>query len=372
MDANMEQSLALTSDLDQELTECLAQPGQDTSIRGTDAAVERLAPPDAAASQAHAALMTVAVEEAALVQTQESGAVPGEAYRLVQKLGALESRYQERDVTDKPYDQLVDIAVITSPTQNQPPPGNFEELRNRSLQELETQTLMERLGPHRTVPHADEGGPDKVPADLYIAKDPDKAQVILENGGAAVFMLDSERSRRFESDPEKVQAQLPLSVAFDADKVFVHRSDDDRSQAWNAEMGRERGLQHWKSWQMDHADQDPGPGPLAPVMEKFMDMKKVMGGSDAVQVNVITARFAEGAERLLHRLDGMGLRQDPENSLNALIMTGGHPKVPLVKALGADVLFDDHPKNFIDPVDGTIMPHAAQVPVPGEGPNEAL
>lgn len=321
---------------------------------------ESTAMPTAAASTPDTAMMRIAVDFDAVITTDANGQVaPGEAFKAMRKLNMIEADHRQGAFPKAGgHLHLVETAVNVSPEQQ------------ALLDDPQAQALLKRLDPGSlSVMDQLEWRQallEQAP-DLYIASDSKRAMAAA--GLAAVSMVPSDKRRGFIPSDADAETSKPMSMAFDGDKVFVHRQDDDLAHESIKRHGVEHGIDVWRRWQRMHADENPGEGPLAGFMKKAVDLKNVVG-RDRLRVNVVTARGYDTAARVDHVLDGMGVRKD----LDAVIYACGMPKagglwqgLAVDGSAEVDMAFDDAGKNFIDPYhDNAVMAHAALVPVPDD------
>ncbi len=116
---------------------------------------------------------------------------------------------------------------------------------------------------------------------------------------------------------------------FDADNVILSRLDEDAGHVfYSMTKDKAQSERLWCSWQMEMGNKAPEKGPLAPLAEFLVKAKEQLD-EDATEVHILTARSAEGNDRLGKLMDTMGLRT-PDGPTGSYTATVGRNRPSLM------------------------------------------
>ena len=230
---------------------------------------------------------------------------PGEAYPLVRKLLRLNS--------DEVDHAGVEVILVSR---------NSADTGLRIFNTIETLGLpIERAvftngeAPHRYMA--------AMQADLFLSTHDSDVRRTLDAGYAAAKVLPGASQQPGDG---------PLRIAFDGDAVLF---SDEAERLYQAE-----GLEAFADSERRAAQTPLGSGPFRRVLQALHDMQSAYPVEDnPIRTALVTARSAPAHKRVILTLRAWGIRID-----EALFL-GGKPKGPFLAAFGADIFFDDHPRD---------------------------
>jgi 5'-nucleotidase len=158
---------------------------------------------------------------------------------------------------------------------------------------------------------------------LFLSMDPLDVRRALNTGMASAMIL-----------PSKTQAvvQEQLRIAFDGDSVIF--SDESEK------IYQEQSLEAFNQHEIIAAKQPLLGGPFKDFLQRLADIQRLFPEeSSPIRTALVTARSAPAHERVIRTLRAWNIRID-----EALFL-GGKEKGEFLKAFGADIFFDDHPKH---------------------------
>ena len=162
-------------------------------------------------------------------------------------------------------------------------------------------------------------------AQLFLSVNPADVEASIQKGLAAATMVA--RETKMNDDDAVVR------IAFDGDSVLFSNESDLVFQ--------EEGLAKFTSSEVAKANIPLQAGPFKPFLEALSQMQQEFPAENVpLKIGLVTARGCPAHERVLKTLRTWNIR------LDEAIFAGGRPKGPLLKAFGADVFFDDAPRNI--------------------------
>ena len=160
-------------------------------------------------------------------------------------------------------------------------------------------------------------------ANLFLSANPADVRQALQAGYAAASILPSQASA--STHPE-------LRIAFDGDAVLF----SDEAEC----VSRKEGLDRFHESEKELAHQALSGGPFRTVLQVLHRIQAAYPAELApIRTALVTARSAPAHKRVILTLREWGVRID-----EALFL-GGRDKGPFLAAFGADIFFDDTPKN---------------------------
>ncbi len=162
-------------------------------------------------------------------------------------------------------------------------------------------------------------------ADLFLSANASEVRKALEFGIAAGAINPLSRT---VSETDSV-----VRFAFDGDSVIF----SDEAEVVN----HKEGLVRFQQSEQEQAQIPLGEGPFKSLLMKLhMLQKQFPDGACPLRTALVTARGVPVHERVLRTLRSWGVEMDEA------IFCGGLPKGPLLEVFGADIFFDDTPKNI--------------------------
>jgi 5'-nucleotidase len=165
--------------------------------------------------------------------------------------------------------------------------------------------------------------------DLFLSNmDADVKEAVA--GGAAAARLGVTPKDRAEIPAGEVR------VAFDGDAVVFDAESDI--------IYKERGLDAFLAHETANASNPMARGPFGNFLHKLSALRRVFLSEEnvsKVRIALVTARNAPAHERVIRTLRAWGTPADEAH------FVGGHPKAPILKALGAHIFFDDQEKHVL-------------------------
>ncbi len=161
-------------------------------------------------------------------------------------------------------------------------------------------------------------------ADLFLSASGDDVRSVLAAGYAAATVLPG--SRRQSSSSQ-------LRIAFDGDAVIF----SDESERINVEQG----LDAFSDNELRHAEVPLNDGPFKSVLLAIHRIQSAFPlENNPIRTALVTARSAPAHKRVILTLRRWGIR------LDEALFLGGKDKSGFLQSFGADIFFDDHPKNI--------------------------
>lgn len=162
-------------------------------------------------------------------------------------------------------------------------------------------------------------------ADLFLSANAEDVAAALKNGLAAATLLPKEHTAHVEDSDE-------IRLAFDGDAVLFSTESDDQY--------REKGLAHFREYELVNADKPLEGGPFKNVLHKLHAIQKSWpAGKCPLRTALITARGVPAHHRVVATLDAWDIHMDE------VVFAGGFKKGPILRAFGAHIFFDDTRKN---------------------------
>jgi 5'-nucleotidase len=226
---------------------------------------------------------------------------PGEAFRLVKKLLALNA--------DKLNHQGVEVILVS---RNSADSGLriFNSIEHHGL-DIQRAVFTNGESPFRYMQAIGTG--------LFLSGHADDVRQALQAGFAAAMILPGAQNR-----PDGEQ----LRIAFDGDAVLF---SDEAEKVYQAE-----GLEEFSKQEKQRAETPLPDGPFKPLMQALQNIQSAYPiENNPIRTALVTARSAPAHKRVILTLRKWGIRID-----EALFL-GGKPKGPFLAAFGADIFFDD-------------------------------
>ncbi|MBD3646797.1 MAG: 5'-nucleotidase [Pseudomonadales bacterium] len=233
---------------------------------------------------------------------------PGDAFRLVHKLLALNDRL---DVKDR-----VEVILLSRNTADT---GLrvFNSIQHHSLP-ISRAAFTGGAPPYRYM--APFG------CHLFLSTNADDVREALAGGMAAASILPS-AARSVDSDT--------LHFAFDGDAVLF---SDEAEQVY-----QERGLEAFAASEQEAADKPLSGGPFKPFLSALHELQSEFPSRESpIRTALVTARAAPAHERVIKTLRAWNIRLDES------LFLGGMNKTEFLRAYGADVFFDDQAQHCED------------------------
>lgn len=165
-------------------------------------------------------------------------------------------------------------------------------------------------------------------SDLFLSASAEDVAAALQRGIAAATLMPKETYAIGvgPSDDGNVR------IAFDGDAVIFSTESDDQY--------REKGLDHFRAYEIVNAEKPLEGGPFKNVLQKLHAIQQNWNiGECPLKLALITARGVPAHHRVVKTLDSWGVHMDE------VVFAGGFKKGPILKAFGAHIFFDDTRKN---------------------------
>lgn len=199
-------------------------------------------------------------------------------------------------------------------------------------------------------------------ADLFLSTTPADVVDAIGHGMAAATMLPPTQKHE---DEELDSAMAEQHNAEDSPKVFFAFDGDSVLFSSEAdECYRRDGFDAFLQHELSRVDIPLGEGPFKKFFIKLLELQADLPADNSpLRVALVTARGLQSHGRVIRTLREWGIQ------LNEAVFCGGAPKGPILRALGADVFFDDTKSNITSAIDHDIKA-ACHVPF-GKGGLEA-
>lgn len=232
---------------------------------------------------------------------------PGVAFAVVKKLLALNKPNQ---------DKIIEVVLLSKNS----PLGSLRVLKSISHYGLDIEKFAFTCGGDR-FSYAKAFG-----ASLFLTADHIDARKALDNGIAAAALLPHSVIHP-SSDGE-------IRIAFDGDSVLF----SDEAERVNHSQGLKAFTQH----ERDNASIPLPAGPFKMFLEALHKIQALLPeGKSPLKIALVTARGGSSGERVITTLRGWGI------GIDVSIFCDGVNKGPILDAFGADIFFDDSPRNCI-------------------------
>jgi 5'-nucleotidase len=160
-------------------------------------------------------------------------------------------------------------------------------------------------------------------ASLFLSAHPADVGSALQAGVAAATLLPSRSSGRHPTQ---------LRIAFDGDAVIFGNQSERISQ--------DQGLEAFSRNERERAGEPLPAGPFRGVLSALHRIQSAFPIDDSpLRTALVTARSAPAHKRVILTLRDWGVR------LDEALFLGGRDKGPFLEAFGADIFFDDSPRN---------------------------
>ncbi|MBC8737297.1 5'-nucleotidase [Paraburkholderia sp. UCT31] len=240
------------------------------------------------------------------VENEDEPLLPGVAFQLVRKLLALNTPGKRRD--------KVEVVLLS---RNSPNAG-MRIIKSINHYGMDIERAIFTQGTDRFKYSRALG--------VHLFLSANSADVIsaLNNGVAsAVMMPKSVRAPGGDDD---------VRIAFDGDAVIF----SDEAERVNVTEG----LNRFTESEQALARTPLGPGPFKGFLQALHELQaQYPVGECPVKISLVTARSVQAQERVIRTLRHWGI------ALNEACFCGGLPKGPFLDAFGADIFFDDAPRN---------------------------
>lgn len=254
-------------------------------------------------------------------ETEHKPLRPGAAFPLVRKLLKL----NEVDSTGRPIAATQKVCVVLL-SRNSPSAG-LRVMNSTRHYNLAIERALFCKGADR-FRYARALG-----ADLFLSLHGSDVSKALENGIPAATLQPKEQE---ESDDTEIR------IAFDGDSVLFSPEADL--------VYLNGGLQAFTQHEMDKAKLPLGAGPFKTVLEKLHSLQQTYPpGQSPIKLSLVTNRGMPAHERPIQTLRAWGIE------LDEVVFGAGAPKGPILKALKADIFFDDSAKNISSAADAEVV-----------------
>lgn len=154
---------------------------------------------------------------------------------------------------------------------------------------------------------------------LFLSQRRESVRAALENGVPSALIMSG----------NKTTDDTQIRIAFDGDNVLF----SDESER----IFQEEGLEAFINHESENVDVPLNPGPLIHLFRGICELKNHFPSK--IINALITARDQPAGDRVFNTFDHLNMHTDQG------LLLGGLPKRNFVKAFGADLFFDDHPKH---------------------------
>jgi 5'-nucleotidase len=180
-------------------------------------------------------------------------------------------------------------------------------------------------------------------AHLFLSANAKDVKDAIDGGIAAATLVPSEGAEKLSNNE--------VRIAFDGDSVLFSAEAD--------ECYRKNGLDAFRQHEIEKAGTPLGAGPFKNLLRELHVLQQTLPQLNSpLRIALVTARGMPAHARVLHTLRAWGIR------LDEAIFAAGAPKGQLLQAFGADIFFDDTPKNVSSGLEYDIL--SGHVPF-GEG-----
>lgn len=179
------------------------------------------------------------------------------------------------------------------------------------------------------------GGEELVPfltalnIDLFLTANPADAQSAIDAGIPSAVLLTDNIPDYEESTENQIK------IAFDGDAVLFSEESEL--------IYKKQGLDSFAENESQHASEPMNEGPFAKFLRIISDLQNSLGEDrNIIRTALITARNAPSHKRVINTLREWNVRIDE------VFFLGGISKVPILKAFGAQIFFDDQ-RTYTEP-----------------------
>lgn len=179
------------------------------------------------------------------------------------------------------------------------------------------------------------GGEELVPfltalnIDLFLTANPADAQSAIDAGIPSAVLLTDNIPDYEESTENQIK------IAFDGDAVLFSEESEL--------IYKKQGLDSFAENESQHASEPMNEGPFAKFLRIISDLQNSLGeDQNIIRTALITARNAPSHKRVINTLREWNVRIDE------VFFLGGISKVPILKAFGAQIFFDDQ-RTYTEP-----------------------
>lgn len=265
--------------------------------------------------------------DAYMRETESKPLRPGVAFGLVQKLLALNA------LATVPGTPLVDVVLLS---RNSPDAG-MRIMNSVHHYGLNIERAVFSAGADR-FRYAKAFN-----AHLFLSANAADVRKAIDNGLAAATL--------FPAETQDSPSDAAVRLAFDGDSVLFSSEADD--------YFRKNGLDAFRNQEAALANVPLGDGPFKALLTSIHEVQAAIpANSGALKVALVTARGMPAHGRVINTLRHWGIRIDEA------IFASGAAKGPLLDAFGADIFFDDMPKNVTSALNSKVL--GAHVPF-GQG-----
>lgn len=166
--------------------------------------------------------------------------------------------------------------------------------------------------------------------DLFLSKDQADVQTVIDSGECAAALIYNPPASYSSLDPR-------VKIAFDADAVLF---SDESEYRYKTE-----GMDSFHQYEKEHEDDALEEGPFAKLLVKLSKIQEMLPMRieySPLRLAIVTARNAPSHKRVIKTLRKWGVYIDE------VYFLGGLPKDKLLKAMGAQIFFDDQDYHLID------------------------
>lgn len=170
--------------------------------------------------------------------------------------------------------------------------------------------------------------------DLFLTANPVDAQAAIDAGiPSAVLLTDNIPDYEEGADNQ-------IKIAFDGDAVLFSEESEL--------IYKKHGLDSFAANESEHANEPMREGPFAKFLRVISDIQNSLGDEQQIiRTALITARNAPSHKRVINTLRDWNVRIDE------VFFLGGISKVPILKAFGAQIFFDDQ-RTYTEPASAVV------------------
>lgn len=166
--------------------------------------------------------------------------------------------------------------------------------------------------------------------DLFLSKDQTDIQTIIDSNECAAALIFNPPTAFSSLDPR-------VKIAFDADAVLF---SDESEYRYKTE-----GMDSFHKYEKEHEDDPLAEGPFAKLLIKLSKIQEHLPMRieySPLRLAIVTARNAPSHKRVIKTLRKWGVYVDE------VYFLGGLSKDKILKAMGAQIFFDDQDTHLID------------------------
>ena len=245
------------------------------------------------------------------LQNEDELLQPGTAFHLVKNLLALNTIAKNK---------IVEVVVMS---RNSPETG-MRVLNTIDQYDLDI-TRVAFTGGEPLFPYIDAYG-----IDLFLSKDQKDVQSVIDSKECAAALI-------YPPPTEYSSLDVRVKIAFDADAVLF---SDESEYRYKTE-----GMESFHQYEKEHENDALAEGPFAKLLIKLSKIQEHLPMRieySPLRLAIVTARNAPSHKRVIKTLRKWGVYVDE------VYFLGGLAKDKILKAMGANIFFDDQETHLID------------------------